>query len=103
MTSAAHAFADFEGFDLQGFERISANDNGSAGLRIERSSPFDDVADVLAAGNTAAGNDGPDIVVHPFRCNQSKCPTTTLFTTPPEAENAVRSVSSVIDEPRLPT
>jgi hypothetical protein len=35
--------------------RTTANDNGSAGLRIERSSPFDDVADVLAAGNTAAG------------------------------------------------
>jgi hypothetical protein len=61
--------------------RTTANDNGSAGLRIERSSPFDDVADVLAAGNTAAGNDGRDIVVQPFRCNQSQCPPTTTFTT----------------------
>src|SRR6185295_3516792 len=59
----------------------TANDNGSAGLRIERSSPFDDVADVLAAGNTAAGNHGTDIVVTPFRCNQSACPPTTTFTT----------------------
>jgi hypothetical protein len=61
--------------------RTTANDNGSAGLRIERCSPFDDVADVLAAGNTAAGNHGRDIVVEPFRCNQSQCPTTTMFTT----------------------
>jgi hypothetical protein len=61
--------------------RATANDNGSAGLRIERSSPFDDVADVLAAGNTAAGNHGRDIVVEPFRCNQSLCPPTTNFTT----------------------
>lgn len=61
--------------------RTTANDNGSAGLRIERSSPFDDVADVLAAGNTAAGNDGRDIIVQPFRCNQSQCPPTTTFTT----------------------
>jgi hypothetical protein len=55
----------------------TANDNGGAGLRIERCSPFEDVADVLAAGNKAAGNHGHDIVVEPFRCNQSKCPTTT--------------------------
>ena len=60
--------------------RTTANGNGT-GLRIERSSPFDDVADVLAAGNTAAGNHGRDIVVEPFRCNQAKCPTTTMFTT----------------------
>ncbi len=59
----------------------TADDNGSAGLRIERSSPFADVADVLAAGNTAAGNHGRDIVVKAFRCNQSRCPTTTMFTT----------------------
>src|SRR5262249_49174305 len=61
--------------------RTTANGNGSAGLRIERCSPFDNVADVLAAGNTAAGNHGRDIVVVPFRCNQSRCPTTTMFTT----------------------
>jgi Periplasmic copper-binding protein (NosD) len=61
--------------------RATANDNGSAGLRIERCSPFDDVADVLAAGNTAAGNRGRDIVVEPLRCNQSQCPPTTMFTT----------------------
>jgi hypothetical protein len=50
-------------------------------LRIERSSPFDDVAEVLEAGNTAAGNHGRDIVVQPLRCNRSQCPTTTSFTT----------------------
>jgi hypothetical protein len=61
--------------------RTTANGNGSAGLRIERCSPFDNVADVLAAGNTAAGNHGRDVVVVPFRCNQSHCPTTTMFTT----------------------
>jgi hypothetical protein len=55
----------------------TANDNGGAGLRIERCSPFDDVADVLAAGNTAAGNHGRDIVVEPLLCNQSRCSTTT--------------------------
>jgi nitrous oxidase accessory protein NosD len=67
-------------FDLV-LVRATANDNGSAGLRIERSSPFDDVADVLAAGNTAAGNHARDIVVEPLRCNKSVCPTTTSFTT----------------------
>jgi hypothetical protein len=60
--------------------RTTANDNGSAGLRIERSSPFENVADVLAAGNTAAGNHGRDIVVEPFLCNRSRCPTTTVTT-----------------------
>ncbi|HEV7734102.1 MAG TPA: right-handed parallel beta-helix repeat-containing protein [Candidatus Binatia bacterium] len=63
--------------------RSVADDNGSAGFRIERSSPFDDVDDVLALGNTARDNDGRDIVVEPFRCNQQHCPTTTTvsFTT----------------------
>jgi hypothetical protein len=61
--------------------RTVANQNGSAGLRIERSSPFTTVADVLAAGNTATGNRGRDIVVEPFRCNQSRCPTTTTSPT----------------------
>ncbi len=63
--------------------RSVADDNGSAGFRIERSSPFDDVDDVLALGNTARGNAGRDVVVERFRCNQSQCPTTTTvsFTT----------------------
>jgi hypothetical protein len=60
--------------------RTTANDNGSAGLRIERCSPFDDVADVLAAGNTAADNHGRDIVVEPLLCHQSKCSTSTTTT-----------------------
>jgi hypothetical protein len=75
--------------------RTTANDNGSAGLRIERSSPFDDVADVLAAGNTAAGNHGRDIVVEPFRCNQSHCPTTTMFTTSTSSSTTTTSMTLV--------
>ena len=41
-----------------------ATDNASAGIRIEDSAPFATVADVLAAGNTATGNN-PDVSVQP--------------------------------------
>ena len=73
--------------------RATANDNGSAGLRIERSSPFDDVLDVLAAGNTAAGNHGRDIVVEALRCNRSQCPPTTSFTTSTTSTTATTLVA----------
>ena len=41
-----------------------ATDNASVGIRIENSTPFATVADVLAAGNTATGNN-PDVSVQP--------------------------------------
>ncbi len=41
-----------------------AIDNATAGIRLENSDPFTTAADVVAAGNTASGND-PDISVQP--------------------------------------
>src|SRR5262249_30696367 len=79
--------------------RTTANDNGSAGLRIERSSPFENVADVLAAGNTAAGNRGRDIVVEPFLCNRSRCPTTTVTTS---TNSSTTTTSTTLVRPRTP-
>jgi hypothetical protein len=76
--------------------RTTAIDNGSAGLRIERSSPFENVADVLAAGNTAAGNRGRDIVVEPFLCNRSRCPTTTTFPTSTSSSTTTTSTMLVL-------
>jgi hypothetical protein len=81
----------------------TANDNGSAGLRIERSSPFDDVADVLAAGNTAANNRGRDIVVEPLRCNQSQCPTTTMFTTTTPSTTLVPPSTTITTTTTVPS
>jgi parallel beta-helix repeat protein len=75
MNNAGNGLRAQSSLDLT-LVHTTANDNGSAGLRIERCSPFADVADVLAAGNTAAGNHGRDIVVEPLLCNQSKCTTT---------------------------
>jgi len=83
--------------------RTTANDNGSAGLRIERCSPFDNVADVLAAGNTAAGNHGRDIVVEPFRCNQSQCPTTTMFTTTTSSSTTTTTSTTLVPPPSTTT
>jgi Right handed beta helix region len=83
--------------------RTSANDNGSAGLRIERCSPFDDVAGVLAAGNTASGNHGRDIVVVPFRCNQSQCPTTTMFTTSTSSSTTTSTSTTLVPPPSTTT
>jgi hypothetical protein len=83
--------------------RTTANDNGSAGLRIERSSPFADVADVLAAGNTAAGNHGRDIVVEPFRCNKSQCPTTTMFTTSTSSSTTTTTSTTLLPPPSTTT
>jgi hypothetical protein len=82
--------------------RTTANDNGT-GLRIERSSPFDDVADVLAAGNTAAGNHGRDIVVEPFRCNQSQCPPTTTFTTSTSSSTTTTTSTTLVPPPPTTT
>lgn len=59
----------------------TANGNRSAGFRIEESSPFATVADVLAAGNTASGNGDADVLVDAARCNAQSC--TTPSTTPP--------------------
>jgi hypothetical protein len=82
--------------------RTTANDNGT-GLRIERSSPFDAVADVLAAGNTAAGNRGRDIVVEPFRCNQSHCPPTTTFTTSTSSSTTTTTSTTLVPPPPTTT
>jgi len=78
--------------------RTTANGNGSAGIRIERCSPFADVADVLAAGNTAAGNRGRDIVVEPLLCNQSQCPTTTTSTS-----SSTTTTTSLVPPPSTTT
>jgi hypothetical protein len=76
--------------------RTTANDNGSAGFRIERCSPFENVADVLAAGNTAAGNRGRNIVVEPFQCNRSRCPTTTTFPTSTTSSTTTTSTTLML-------
>jgi len=52
----------------------TANGNESVGFRIELSPPYASVADVLATGNTAAGNGTADVRVVPKKCNTSTCP-----------------------------
>lgn len=83
--------------------RTTANDNGGAGIRLERSSPFDEVSDVLAAGNTATGNDGRDIIVQPFRCNQTQCPPTTTFTTSTTSSTTSTTSTTVVGPPTTTT
>ena len=94
MNNARNGLRAQSSLDLV-LRRTTAIDNGSAGLRIERSSPFENVADVLAAGNMAAGNRGRDIVVEPFLCNRSRCPTTT-FTTSTNSSTTTTSTTLML-------
>lgn len=63
-------------------ERNTSNANGSAGFRIDRCWPFQSSADVLAGGNTAAGNGAANvIVIAAGPCSGAGCPVTTTTST----------------------